>query len=159
MSNVWGMDESMPPLCGPLNASNPCFDRVHVVLPFAAYGDTRAAEMTKVLALHDKRRLADNDGSSYRNVRYVQGYTNVLLLKMAVEKILAENNAITGENIKAALETFSGKATAGLTNPLTFTSTDHRPQSGGTIYKFDVNGKLVLEFERNIAMQGDWLGW
>ena len=61
-------------------------DKVHGIMPFVAYGDSRAGEMAKVMTLHDKWRMRDmatEGGTTYKNVRYVQGYVNVMLLKKA----------------------------------------------------------------------------
>lgn len=155
--NNWGFDENLPSLCG-----KACVDRVYGIMPFVAYGDGRASEMPTVMALHDKWRAVDasRDGNAtYRNVRYVQGYVNVLLLRRAAEQVIEQGKPVDGPNLKAALESFQGLDTGGLTAELTFTPTDHRPQSTESIYKLDGVGKLVLEAQRTITMQASWLGW
>ncbi|HEX2689632.1 MAG TPA: ABC transporter substrate-binding protein, partial [Kofleriaceae bacterium] len=156
--NNWGFDENLFGLCG-----SDCVDTVHGIMPFVAYGDNRAGEMAKVTALHDKWRQMDaaTDGNvTYKNVRYVQGYVNVLLFKLAVEKVITSGKSlINGDNIKTALEEFNGVDTGGLTGRLTYSPTDHRPQSTESIYKFNSNGQLVLESQRTITMVDDWLGW
>jgi ABC-type branched-subunit amino acid transport system substrate-binding protein len=155
--NNWGFDENLFSLCGAA-----CVDRVHGIMPFLAYGDGRASETAKVMALHDKWRAADakQEGTAtYRNVRYVQGYVNVMLLRRAVEKVIDQGMPVDGPNLKQALETFEDEDTGGLTGGLTFTPTDHRPQSTESIYKLDPTGKLVLEAQRTITMQESWLGW
>jgi branched-chain amino acid transport system substrate-binding protein len=159
MANVWGIDEQLFGLCGPV-LNNPCADRVHGTLPFAAYGDTRAADMAKVTALHDKWRIVDGETATYKNVRYVQGYVNVLIFRKAVERVIASGLSITGENIKTALETFRSEPTGGLTDNLTYTEDDHRPQGTESVYKIDGSGKLVIEGDpRSIAMKDEWKGW
>jgi ABC-type branched-subunit amino acid transport system substrate-binding protein len=155
--NNWGFDENLFPLCGAA-----CVERVHGIMPFVAYGDGRAVETAKVMALHDKWRMVDasrEGNATYKNVRYVQGYVNVLLLKLAAEAVIDQGKPVNGINLKEALESFEGVDTGGLTGRLTFTPTDHRPQSTESIYKFDAAGKLVLEAQRTITMQQSWLGW
>lgn len=157
--NNWGFDEQLFALCGPNGINNPCFNVVNGIMPFVAYGDNRAGDMAKVVMLHDTSRTADEMGATYRNVRYVQGYVNVLMLKLGLERVIERGDEITGENLKTALETFRGVSTGGLTDPLTFKPDDHRPQSSESIYKFDAQGKLVLVSQRNIALEATWLGW
>jgi branched-chain amino acid transport system substrate-binding protein len=155
--NNWGFDENLPSLCG-----KACVERVHGIMPFVAYGDGRASEMAKVMALHDKWRAVDASGEGnavYRNVRYVQGYVNVMLLRSAAERVIKQGKRVTGPNLKEALESAEAVDTGGLTGELTFTPTDHRPQSTESIYKLDAAGKLVLEGQRTITMQQSWLGW
>jgi branched-chain amino acid transport system substrate-binding protein len=155
--NNYGFDENLFAACGA-----DCVERVHGIMPFVAYGDPRAGEMAKVTALHDKWRARDaaREGNvSYRNVRYVQGYVNVLMFKAAAERVISEGKPVTGEHIKAALESFSGLDTGGLTGRLTFTPDDHRPQSSESIYKLNAAGQLVLESQRTIALDDLWLGW
>jgi branched-chain amino acid transport system substrate-binding protein len=158
--NNWGFDEQLFGLCGPA-LNNPCVDKVHGIMPFVAYGDTRAGEMSAVTGLQDKWRARDGEQNvtAYKNVRYVQGYVNVTLFIKAAEAVISSGKEVTGENIKDALETFTGVSTGGLTDPLTYSPSDHRPQSSESIYKIDKDGKLVLESQRPIAMQQSWLGW
>jgi branched-chain amino acid transport system substrate-binding protein len=160
ISNNWGFDEMLFGLCGPA-LNNPCVDKVHGIMPFAAYGDTRAPDMSKVTALHDKWRGIDGDTATYKNVRYVAGYVNVLVFKKAVEKVFESGKILTRENLKLALETFSQESTGGLTANLTYTDKDHRPQGTESIYKMDATGKLVLEGGQpfSIEMKPEWKGW
>jgi branched-chain amino acid transport system substrate-binding protein len=161
--NNWGFDEMLYGLCGPPNATNPCVDKVHGIMPFAAYGDTRAPDMNKVTALHDRWRAIDGEPTTtaYKNVRYVAGYVNVLVFKKGVEAVLASGKSLTGENLKAALEKFNQESTGGLTANITYTETDHRPQGTESIYKINASGNLVLEGGQpfSIKMEDAWKGW
>lgn len=155
MVNPWGMDESMPAQCG-----SDCVGTLFGVMPFVAYGDTTAGDMAKVMALHDKWRARDaKPNEQFRTIRYVQGYVNVLLFKKAVEKVITSGKEVTGDNIKEALETFRGVDTGGLTEPLTFTPDDHRPQSSEIIYSLDAAGRMKPEGKRTISLKAEWLGW
>ncbi len=164
--NNWGIDEDLFAICGPA-----CVDIVHGILPFAAYGDTsRGPEMAKAMALHDKwrqieleearRTTPDAKAESFANVHYIQGYVSSMLFRLAAERALDAGQTLSGENVKNALETFSGVDTGGLTDKISFSSTDHRPQSTESIYKIAADGKLVREPpDRTISLQSTWLGW
>jgi branched-chain amino acid transport system substrate-binding protein len=157
--NVWGFDETLFTACAVAGQPNPCIDRVHGIMPFAAYGDTSPSvvDMAKVTSLHERFRTPAQE--SFKNVRYVQGYVNVHMLRLAIERVIAEQMPMNGESIKLALESFRAVDTGGLTGKLTFTETDHRPHSTVSIYKFNTAGALVRESERTLTMERSWLGW
>jgi len=56
---------------------------------------------------------------------FVQGWTAMSILVAGIEKTAAAGKDLTGENIKATLETLSNFDTGGVTQPITFTATDH----------------------------------
>ena len=65
-----------------------------------------------------------------------------------------------GKNLKEALEAFANVDMGGVTAaPISFSTMDHRPQSGESIYKLDANGQLVFVNKYNIPLISDWLGW
>lgn len=154
-----------------------CVDRVHGILTAPAYGDLSAPEMGRITALHDKWRKRDYDAEiadggvpatdasdggvtmkSYGNGKYVIGYLNILLFRIAAEKVIRAGKPLTGENLKEALDGLSGVDTGGLTTSLTFTPNDHRPQSSERFYKVG-GGRFLLEAERSIVLEDAWLGW
>lgn len=62
--------------------------------------------------------------------------------------------------IKNALEKFTQEDMEGMTaGPISFTTTDHRPQSNESIYKLDQNGTLSFVNRFNIGLVPDWLGY
>ncbi|HEU4406653.1 MAG TPA: ABC transporter substrate-binding protein [Polyangiaceae bacterium] len=167
MVNSRGIDENLHAACGP-----DCVGLVHGVLPSAFYGDLgRGPEMAKVMALHDKRRRldleaareagrADPPPATFGDVNYVQGYASALAFRLAVERALDRGLAVTGENLKGALESFQNVETGGLTDRLSFTPDDHRPQSAVTVYTLAPDGALVTErSESALSLQKGWLGW
>jgi branched-chain amino acid transport system substrate-binding protein len=185
IANNYGFDESLAvSFCPKVPAPNPC-QKIFGVMPFLAFNDrsTGSTEMQKVVDLHDKWRARDvdesyNDASALieaglpvpttRSVRYVQGYMNVKLLRMAIERLMDKNKPLTGENLKDVLETFQSEDTGGLTAPLSFSPDDHRPQSTVSIYTLDFPtsdaGPIVGSLKnvpptRRIALQNQWLGW
>ncbi len=159
--NNWGFDEMLYGLCG-----DACVDHVHGIAPILPYGDARAAGMAAVARIHDKWRGIDaqsQDGGGvgpYQNIRYVTGFLNVKLLQLAIEAVLDRGKPVNSTEIKAALESFRDVAMGGLTSPITFKPTDHRPQSTEFIYKIGADGKLVYEPpDRTIFLEEEWLGW
>jgi branched-chain amino acid transport system substrate-binding protein len=153
--NMWGMDERAWEMCGVA-----CVGNVYVVMSFAAFGDTRAEDMEKVLALHRKYRSLDNeDPGKWANVRYVQGYVSFYVFRKAVEQLVDQKKEVTGRNLKTALETFRALESGGLTAPITFTTEDHRPTNRVRIYSMNMQGKFQFEDEVSVQLQREWLGW
>ncbi|WP_129632732.1 ABC transporter substrate-binding protein [Candidatus Oscillochloris fontis] len=56
---------------------------------------------------------------------FVQGWTAMEILVAGIEKTVADGKELTGENIKASLESLTDFDTGGVTQPITFTATDH----------------------------------
>ncbi len=163
IANIWAFDESIPERCKDANGENRCDGRLFGLMPFAAFGDLNYPGMKDVVVLHKKsREAAKEDLNLYRNVRYVQGYVSLFLWKAAVEQLFAGDLEITGYNIKRQLEKMRDFSTGGLTFPISFTSTDHRPSKGTLIYNF-VGGtleyKTSVEFKPVPEAWGEWLGW
>ena len=65
--------------------------------------------------------------------------------------------ALNGEGVKAALETFKDFDLGGLTEPVTYTATDHRPSTKTPIYQVK-GGKLVKVAEYEMPRKPEWLG-
>ncbi|WP_394842814.1 ABC transporter substrate-binding protein [Pendulispora brunnea] len=157
-----GFSEDMYTICG-----TPCVDAVHGIVPYTPYGDTSrgSSEMGRLTALHDKWRQIDSAQSgaapaSYKTVRYVQGYINATLFRLGVEAVVNQRKPVTGENLRAALETFRNVDMGGLTDRLSYSEKDHRPQSTEAIYKIGTDGSLVREPpDRTISLENSWLGW
>ncbi|MGQ0503811.1 MAG: ABC transporter substrate-binding protein [Myxococcaceae bacterium] len=140
--------------------SNDCVSNYFGVLPVAAYGDLRYPGMDAVVALHDRIRAADGQPTTlHANLQYLKGYLTFFIWRKAVEQVLQAGQELTGPNIKAAFETFSGLDTGGVSPPLTFTPTDHRPMSRGRIYSINSFGKFQYEDEPTVELKPEWLGW
>jgi branched-chain amino acid transport system substrate-binding protein len=155
ISNVFGFDETTFANCG-----QACVGRMFGVLPFAAYGDTRFQGMETVVEVHDQaRQRAGEELSAHTSVRYVQGHVSFTLWQLAIEKLAASGSDITGPEIRAAIESFSGLDLGGLTLPLTFSASDHRPADGARIYSINESGKLEYQDEVRLELQASWLGW
>ena len=66
---------------------------------------------------------------------------------------------INGRNLKDALETFRAIESGGLTAPITFLPTDHRPTNRVRVYSMNQFGKFQFEDEISVQLQSDWMGW
>ncbi len=73
---------------------------------------------------------------------FVQGWTAMSILIAGVEKVVADGKELTGENVKAALETMGQIDTKGVTLPVQFSSTDHAGVKSLKMFRVE-NGKWV----------------
>ena len=73
------------------------------------------------------RKYAESKGQSLDEIglHYTQGWWTMAVMTEGIERA-AKKGDVTGENIKAALETIKDFDTGGVTSPITFTPTDHR---------------------------------
>jgi len=163
IANSWGFDESLYENCGP-----DCAEYVHGIMAFRAYGDMTGGvpAMPELMSLFDESRTrADASETASADllrsdVRYVQGYAEMQLFKRAAESVVQAGKAVNGDNLKEAFETFKLADTGGLSDGITYTPTDHRPQAGVSIYHFDTGGQLVRESTPGkIELKPEWLGW
>ncbi|RME09251.1 MAG: branched-chain amino acid ABC transporter substrate-binding protein [Ardenticatenia bacterium] len=69
-----------------------------------------------------------------KGVHYGQGWWTMAIMTEGIRKVVADGKEVTGENIKAALETLSNYDTGGVTVPITFTSDDHRGSKGMRLF-------------------------
>ncbi len=60
-----------------------------------------------------------------QGVRYVQGWLTMQVMSEGIKRTMDAGKEVTGENIKAALETISNYDTGDITAPLTFTPQNH----------------------------------
>jgi branched-chain amino acid transport system substrate-binding protein len=156
------MDENTYNLCGNnwTGPTNPCVGRVIGLLPFAAYGDLRYPGMVDVIHVHDAARIKNGeDTTRFADFHYVQGYMNFWIWKTAVEKVVDANLPVTSPNLKAAFETFSEVDTGSITNPISFSATDHRPTTGANLYSISQYGTLNFEGDAHVQLRADWIGW
>lgn len=158
MANNWGIGEPSATLCG-----QACYGTLYGLFPVPRYGDVDNAKgMIDLLKIHDNYRMQDGLAiTAYQDVRYVQGYAAVLMWRKAVEIALdADHITPTGEDLKNALETLKDADLDGMTaGHVTFTPTDHRPQSNEAIYQLDAKGQLSFVNSTSIELREEWLGY
>ncbi len=92
-----------------------------------------------VPGMKDAREHLKAEGSSLeeKGVHYIQGWWTMAIMTEGIRKVVADGKEVTGENIKAALESLSNFDTGGVTVPITFTSTDHRGSKGMRLFKVE----------------------
>jgi branched-chain amino acid transport system substrate-binding protein len=66
---------------------------------------------------------------------YVQAWWSMAILAEGMERTLTAGKPVTGENMKAALETLKDFNTGGVVAPITFTTTDHRGNKSLKMYQ------------------------
>jgi len=150
-----------------------CIDYFYAMTPFASYGEN-VPGMADVMRIHDKWRTVDaagwndnppevdeaGDPLTYRNVRYVQGYAAMLLWTQAMERLIDVGKEISGRELRNVLESFDNVNMLGITQPLSFTAADHRPQMTERFYAFRADGVPVLiPPEQSVFALDEWLGW
>lgn len=154
VTDNWGLDETLYADCG-----DACVG-INGVQPFPVYGDGSASGMAKLVEVHDSFRKAEGvPTSTYAVVQYVYGYVAVLTWRAAVEAALDAGLAVTGDNLRIALERFQQQSIDGLAT-ISYSPTDHRPQSAARVYTLGTSGRLEQVGQpRSIALQSEWLGW
>ncbi|HKQ68998.1 MAG TPA: ABC transporter substrate-binding protein [Polyangiaceae bacterium] len=155
--NTYGFDEETARICGEACTSR---KNTYGILPIAPFGDLTLPGMETVVTYHGAGRQADSDMMNlYTNVRYVQGHVSGLMIKLALDQLQTEGREPTGKGIKEKLESFRNQSTAELSEPLTFTATDHRPGSTARIYAVNSSGFLTFEKNVSLNLKPEWLGW
>ncbi|WP_420894981.1 ABC transporter substrate-binding protein [Sorangium cellulosum] len=102
----------------------------------------------------------------YKDQFYVQGHAAALMWRKAVERAIeAGHESPTGEDLKAALESFQNVVLDGMTaGPISFSPTDHRPQANESVYAVSARtdaGGVVFRFvdQYSIELDPKWLGY
>jgi branched-chain amino acid transport system substrate-binding protein len=138
--NCWGMDENLPKLAG--DAAN---GRAYGMFNFAPFG-------ADVPATKEIRSVI---GDKQYTLHFNKEWAAMMVMWEAMKRVKGE---ITGPKLKAALETLRDFDTGGLTAPVTFTPTDHRPNTKLAIYTVK-NGKLTFVKWAEISRDRKYLGW
>jgi len=143
-SNPYGFSEILVAVAGPLA------EGVTGVMPDVPYADPVPA-MKNVEAMHQRFRPSEKG-----DTMYVRGFSYVLVWSEALKRA-DKAGQLNGPGIKAAAETLRDFSTGGLTQPVSYTSTDHRPTTTTAIYQIK-DGKLVKVAEYTLPRKPDWLG-
>jgi branched-chain amino acid transport system substrate-binding protein len=77
-----------------------------------------------------------------KGLHFVQGWYTMHVMAKGMEKVLADGKPMTGENLRAALETMGPVDTGGVIGPVQFSADSHRGATAVGIYKID-GGKWV----------------
>lgn len=73
------------------------------------------------------REYVEEQGSTLQaeTLHYPQGWATMQVMVEGIRRVLQDGNELTGENIKAALETLSGYETGGITAPISYSAEEH----------------------------------
>jgi ABC-type branched-subunit amino acid transport system substrate-binding protein len=155
ITNHFSLDEILASECG----GTAC-EGFFGMEPVPVFGDGAAAGMTDVLSVHrDHRRIDGEPETALATVQYVTGYVAVSIWRQAVEAVVDSGQKVTGESLRAMLETFAQRNIDGLAT-VSFSPTDHRPQSSSRIYTLAPGGKIEPVGQPvSVALQREWLGW
>lgn len=140
--NCWGFDEDLPKLAGPA-AEGRAFGMVNVAL----YG----ADVPGM-----KEVMAAGKGAPH-TLHFVKAWVSMHVMIEGMKRA-KKAGKLNGPGLKAALETIKNYDTGGLTAPITFSPTDHRPATSCTIYSVK-GGKPYIVKEVKLERKAETLGW
>ncbi len=143
-SNPFGFSEKLP------EVARASAEGVTGVMPHVPYG-TDVPGMKAILDFNKGRTPR-----SSLDAIYVRGWATALVWVEAIRRADKIGN-LSGDGIKAAMETMNNFSVGGLTSNLTFSTTDHRPSTRTPIYMIK-NGKLVKVKEYELPRKKEWLG-
>ncbi len=143
-SNPYGFSETLPAV------AKEAAEGATGVVPHVPFGDN-VPGMKEIVDYHNKHHPTDT-----HDAMYVRGWTYV---KLWAEVLRRADKAgqLNGEGVKKAAETLSNYDLGGLTAPVTYTATDHRPSTKVNIFIVK-NGKLARVKEYDLPRRPDWLG-
>ncbi|MEK9163550.1 MAG: ABC transporter substrate-binding protein [Chloroflexota bacterium] len=70
-----------------------------------------------------------------KGLHYSQGWWTMATMAEGIKKTLDANKPLTGENIKASLESMQNFETGGITAPISFSATSHKGNSSTRLYQ------------------------
>jgi branched-chain amino acid transport system substrate-binding protein len=143
-SNPYGFSEALPLV------AKEVAEGVTGVVPHVPYG-TDVPGMKALVAFHKKAHPNDT-----HDAMYVRGWTYVLVWSEALRRA-DKAGQLNGEGIRAAAETITNLDLGGLTGPVTYSPTDHRPSTRTPVYQIQ-QGKLVKVAEHEMPRRPEWLG-
>jgi branched-chain amino acid transport system substrate-binding protein len=143
-SNPYGFSESLPAV------AREVAEGVTGVVPHVPYGEN-VPGMKNLLDFHQKNHPNDT-----HDAMYVRGWSYVVVWSEALRRA-DKAGKINGESVKKAAETLANFDLGGLTNPVSYTASDHRPSTKTPIYQIK-GGKLVKIAEYDMPRKPEWLG-
>jgi branched-chain amino acid transport system substrate-binding protein len=143
-SNPYGFSESLAAVAGA------AAEGATGVVPHVPFGEN-VPGMKRLMDFHKANHPDDT-----HDALYVRGWSYVLVWSEALKRA-DKSGKLTGEGVKAALETLKDFGLGGLTSPVTYTSKDHRPATKTPIYQVK-DGKLAKVAEYDMPRKQEWLG-
>ena len=116
--------------------------------------------MQELERIHDKYRKIDNDPPELsRTVSYVAGYVAAALWERGATAVIDARKPLTGPNLRDALETLHAVDIDGFAT-VSFSPTDHRPQSSAGIHELAPGGGLQPVGQPiAVPLQPEWIGY
>jgi branched-chain amino acid transport system substrate-binding protein len=128
-TNTWGLGENL------IAVGRDAAEGVVGAMLNPPFGEN-VPGMQKVTDWHKKNHPGDT-----HDTNYVRGWSYVMVWSEGLKRA-DKANALTGEGIRAALETLKDFDLGGLAAPVTYTNSDHRPSTKVSLYQVQ-GGKLV----------------
>jgi len=149
MVNCWGWDSRIVELAGDAAEGH------YYNWPGVMFGDD-VPGMNPILEMHNKYHPNDT-----HTIHYIKGWLNAMVIIEGMRRVVQKGEEITGENVKAELETFRNWDPEGLAPPISYYPDDHRPSLANNIYTIE-NGKIkklaTVDLEKEYGRRKDWLG-
>jgi len=143
-SNPYGFGETLPQI------AKEAAEGVTGIMVDVPFGEN-VPGMKRLTDFHQKNHPGDS-----HDTFYVRGWTYALVWTEALKRA-DKQGKLTGEGVKAALETLKDFDLGGLTEPITYTATDHRASNKVNIYMVK-NGKLARVKQYTMERKPEWLG-
>jgi branched-chain amino acid transport system substrate-binding protein len=143
-SNPFGFSEKLP------EVARASAEGVTGVMPHVPYG-TDVPGMKAILDFNKGKTP-----KSSLDAIYVRGWATASVWVEAIRRADKVGN-LSGDGIKASMETMNNFSVGGLTGNLTYSTVDHRPSTRTPIYMVQ-NGKLVKVKEYELPRKKEWLG-
>lgn len=124
--NCWGFDENLAKLAG-----DAAVGRAYGMVPVAPFG----ADVPGMKAVMEAA------GGKPYTLHFVKSWVSNLVMAEGLKRA-KKAGQLNGPGLVAALETIKDFDTGGLTAPITYTKTDHRPNTTLTIYTVGQGGKM-----------------
>jgi branched-chain amino acid transport system substrate-binding protein len=100
------------------------------VIPFAP--PATGAVGAKQALDYAKSKNLDLAGSE---IHFVQGWWSMAILVEGIDRVVKSGGTVTGESIKASLESITNFSTGDVTAPITFTGSDHAGSKTSRVYQ------------------------
>jgi branched-chain amino acid transport system substrate-binding protein len=142
MVNCWGFDENLPRLAGKAAEG-----RAFGMMPVAPFG----ADVPGM-----KDIVASAGGKKY-TLHYVKSWISMMVMVEGLKRAKAAGK-LNGPGLRAALETIKDFDTGGLCAPITFSPTDHRPNTTMAIGGVK-GGKIYLVKDVQFPRKKEYIGW
>jgi branched-chain amino acid transport system substrate-binding protein len=143
-SNPYGFSEALPAV------AKDVAEGVTGVVPHVPFLEN-VPGMKAIVDFHKANHPNDT-----HDAMYVRGWTYVQVWAEALRRA-DKAGKLTGESVKKAAETLKDFDLGGLTSPVTYTATDHRPTTKTPVYQIK-GGKLVKIAEYEMPRKPEWLG-